>query len=382
MTILAQTSRNIKFCGVLILSLWGFFSFSCTKKTPDAIQIGAVLPLTGEVAQYGQSSKSGIDLAVEELNKNGGIDNKRIEILYEDSRGNSKDAVLAFQKLISINKVPAVIGDLLSSNTLAIAPIAEKNKIILLSPTSSAPKITDAGDFIFRNCASDIFEGAIMAHFSYDSLNARSVGVIYVNNDYGVGIKDIFTQTFIQKRGNVLAEESFAQGATDFRSQLLKIKSGNPDAIYIVGYRELGHLLKQATDLGVKSQFMSTVLFEDQEILKIAGAAAEGVIYSSRAYNPESSDKVTYEFVNAFKKKFVETPDIFAALSYDAIKILALAIERGGYTSEGIRDALYQIKHFPGVVGDTTFDQNGDVIQPATLKSVRGGAFVTLKPNM
>ena len=348
------------------------------KPESNIIKIGVILPLTGDGSKYGESGKKAIELALEEIDSNERIDEQKIDVIYEDSWSTPKGGVSAIQKLITTDKVQAVIGGMFSSVTLAIAPIAEKNKVVVLSPTSSSPKITDAGDYIFRNCASDIFEGAIMGKFAYDKLGFKKVAILYINNDYGVGIKDVFIKTFGAKGGAITVVDAFEQRSTDFRAQLTKIKGSEPQAIYIVGYKELGQLLKQAKEIGINSQFLSTVMFEDPEILKIAGGAAEGVIYSARAYNPEIEEGVTYKFVKLFKQKYNVTPDIFAGLSYDAMKILALTIEQGCRSGEEIKNALYSIKHYPAVVGDTSFDENGDVIQPAVLKTVKNGKFVKL----
>lgn len=369
----------IKFTLVVLFSIILMGGCGEQPRPEKIVKIGAVLPLTGDAAKYGQAAKKGIDLALEEINAKGGIRGTKLRIIYEDSQGLPKEAVSALQKLISINKVLAVIGDLLSSNTLAMAPLANREKVVLLSPTSSAPEITLAGDYIFRNCASDTFEGTIMAEYAYDQLGLHRVAIIYINNAYGVGILEVFKKTFLAKGGKVVLEEAFQQSATDFRTQLAKIKAAKPQAVYIVGYRELGLLLKQAFELGIKTQFLSTVMFEDPEILKIAGNAAEGVIYSARSYDPKLRTKPIERFVSAFRQKYHETPDIFAGLSYDAMRILGLAMERGGFSSNQIKDALYQIKDYPGVAGKTTFDQNGDVIQPATVKTVKRGNFVYLQ---
>jgi len=326
-----------------------------TKKEPDIIKIGAILPLTGDGAKYGEAAKKGINLALEEINGQGGVKGTKIKTIFEDTQGDPKAGVSAVQKLITIDKVPAIIGDLFSSVTLAVAPIMNQNKTVLLSPASSAPKITEAGDYIFRNCASDIFEGSIMGRFATNELGLKRIAILYINNDYGVGIRDVFKKTFISESGLITVEETFEQGATDFRTQLTKVKGSNPQAVYIVGYKELGQLLKQAREIGIKLQFLSTVMFEDPEIIKIAGPAAEGVIYSARAYDPGSMDKSTREFVTKYMHRYNESPDIFAALSYDAMKILSLAIERRGFTSNKIKDALYTIKHYPAVVGDMSY---------------------------
>jgi len=340
------------------------------------IKIGAILPLTGDAAKWGQASKNAIDLAVEGINKSGGISGRKVAVLFEDDRGGVTDATNAMTKLVKVDKVPLVLGTLFSSATLAIAPIANENKVVLLSPASSAPKITQAGDFIFRNCASDVYEGGIMAGFVHDTLKYRKVGVAYINNDYGLGLKTEFETAFKAKGGEIVASEAFDQGATDFRSLLLKIKAAAPDAIYLPGYPpEMGRLLRQAKELGINKQFLSVVIFEDPRVLELAGGAAEGVIYSCQIFDPTSGEANVRKFVTAYKTKYGSDPDIYAGLSYDAMNIAALAIKNGGTTGGGIRDALYKIRDFPGVTGVTTFDQNGDVTKPIGLKMVRNGKF-------
>jgi branched-chain amino acid transport system substrate-binding protein len=355
---------------VVILFVW-------SRRGSDArqISVGVVLPLTGDGAKYGAAARKAIELAFSAVNSAGGVNGTPLRAIYEDSQGKPQQGVSALQKLIAFDRVPAVIGDLFSSVTLAMAPVAESNRVVVLSPTSSAPAITNAGDYIFRNCASDEFEGAAMAEAATSRLGIKRVAILYVNNDYGVGIVTVFRKKFLERGGTIVAEEAFLQGASDFRAQLTRLRSVPSDAIYIVGYKELGQALKQATELGLKRQFLSTVMFEDLEILRVAGPAADGVVYSARAYDPQNTDPRTQAFVSGFRARYGETPDIFAAFAYDSANVMARAMETGGPTSEGIKKALYSIKDFQGVCGPVTFDENGDVSQPAFLKTVRNGAF-------
>jgi len=353
-------------------------SSGCAKRE-KVIKIGAILPLTGEAAKYGQSAKRGLGLALEEINTSGGVGGKKLSLIYEDSKANPKEGVNAIQKLITIHKVPAIIGAMASSVTLAIAPIAEKNKTVLLSPASSAPKITYAGDYIFRNCYSDIYEGTKMADYIWNETFYRIIGIIYINNDYGIGLKVAFEKRFTKLGGEVIISEPYEFGSTDFRAQISKVKNANPDAIYIIGYSEIGRLLRQAKETDLNKPFFSVIMFEDPDILKIAREAAEGVIYTFPSYDPESQEKQIRDFVEAFKKKYGQIPDGFTANSYDALKILVLAIEKGGEDSEGIKNALYTIKDFPGVTGRTLFDANGDVQKPIGIKTVKDGRFIWLK---
>ncbi|MHA1757143.1 MAG: ABC transporter substrate-binding protein, partial [Promethearchaeota archaeon] len=225
------------------------------------------MPLTGDAALYGQSIKKGIDIAVAEINKTGGIKGRKILVIYEDSKALPAEGVTAFKKLINIHNVPAVIGDAVSSVTLAIAPIAEKDKIVVLSPLSSAPAITHAGDFIFRNVPSDLFGGKVAAYFAVKHQCWTSLAILYINNDFGVGLKEVFSDVVESLGGKIVASEAYEQGSTDFRTQLSKIKETDPDAIFLVGYREAPQILIQAKEKGIKAKFLGTGLLEDPNVV-------------------------------------------------------------------------------------------------------------------
>ncbi|MFA6132840.1 MAG: penicillin-binding protein activator [Phycisphaerae bacterium] len=346
------------------------------RGNPQEITIGAILPLTGQGAAYGEAAKRGMDLAVQQVNSEGGIDGRTLRIVYEDSQGEPKSGVAAFQKLITVDRVPAVLGDLLSSVTLSIAPIANRREVVLLSPASSSPKLTDAGQYVFRNCPSDVYEGTVMADYAFNTLGYRRVAILRINNEYGVGIGGVFRRSFTDKGGTIVAEESYAEDATDFRTQITKIAGQNPEAVYLLGYKQMGYILRQAKELGFKTQFLSTVTFEDPEILKLGGAATEGVIYSASKFSPDSGDEVIRRFVNAYESLYQSKPNIFAGLSYDAVRILAIAMRDGGTDSNGIRAALHRINKYPGVAGETTIDSHGDAVLTPVLKTVRDGKFV------
>jgi len=361
---------------VLILS-FGFSGCSKEKAFKDVYRIGALMVLSGNDANYGRDSQRGIDLAAEEINNQGGIHGHPVEVLYEDSKGIPREGATAMQKLVSRDRVPVVIGGIFSSETLAAAPIAERNRVVLFSPGSSSPNITYAGDCIFRNWISDAFEGSIMADFARWGKGYTKVAIVYIKNDYGEGLKNEFTVRFESEGGQVSTMESYEQGNTDFRTQLLKAVRSGPDAIYLPGYyNELAQLLKQARELRINTQFLSVVSFEDPKMLELAGSAAEGVIYSTPAVSMQDTSSGVRTFVDRFSKKYGREPGLFAAHGYDAMHILALAIEKGGFTADGIRNSLYRIQNYPGVSGLTSFDSNGDVIKPVKLKTVRNGKFM------
>lgn len=347
----------------------------CAKKEKE-IKIGAITALTGPGAKYGESSKRGIDLAIEDANSSGGITGMKVTAIYEDYQTDPKLAVSAIQKLITAHNIFVIIGAAGSSEILAMAPIAEKNKVILFAPSASAPDITQAGDFIFRNVASDIYEGSVMAEYAKNTLKVQRAAVIYINNDFGIGLKESFGKRFREIDGTIASEQSFNPDESDFRSQLAKIKATKTNAVYIVGFKEIGLLLRQSAELGVKVKFLSFTMFEDPDILKVAGEAAEGVYFTSQAFDPENPYDIVQTFAKRFKQKYQVAPDIFAALSYDAARILISAIESAGYSSDKIKDALYRTKDFPGVTGTTTFDSNGDVVKPIGIKVVKDGQFV------
>ncbi|MCD6193333.1 MAG: ABC transporter substrate-binding protein [Candidatus Aminicenantes bacterium] len=347
-----------------------------TKREPEEIKIGVIVPLTGGSAKYGEDIKRGYDLAVEEINAEGGVRGRKIRLIYEDSEGKPEKAVTAAQKLIQRDRVVAILGPLWSSPTLAVAPICEKNKVVLLSSGSSSPKITDAGDYIFRNELSDKY-GAEQTAKLFFNLGFKKIAIIYVNNDFGIGYKDVTEQIYKNLGGVVTTTQSFEQDATDFRTQLLKIKDTNPEGLFIVGYKEMILILKQMREFGINAQILSVALFEDPEIIEKVGDVAEGAIYTYYGtFDPKSQESRIKEFVKKFEERYHKLPEYYAPIGYDAVKILALAIEKGGFAPEQIKEALYQIKDFPGLSGTTSFDENGDVAKPVILKTVEKGKFV------
>lgn len=349
------------------------------QKNSATFQIGAVLPLTGDAAAYGKSAQEGISLAIEEANRRGGIRGKTIEIIYEDCQASPRVGVTAINKLILQNHVPAVLGGIPSSVTLAMAPIAESNKVVLLSPSSSAPAITRAGDYIFRTAPSDVYQGSVMADQIIDRFGLRSIAILYINNDYGVGLMKTFGNRFRSKGGIVSFQEGYSPGVTDFRTLVAKVKSSGTGAIYLISQKEAGLILRTMSEADFAPRVFSTVLFEDPEVLKVAGRAAEDVIYTFPAYNPEDQDETVQKFRQGFRRKFRAEPDIFAALSYDATNILIEAIDAKGGGPEEIKNGLYGINKYKGVMGVTSFDSNGDVVQTVRLKTVRNGSFAFLE---
>jgi len=368
--------------GIIIITLAIVLIITQTKKEQGEIKIGAILPLTGDAALYGQNTKKGIDLKVAQINESGGIQGKKILVLYEDSKALPADGVAAIKKLAEINKVTVIIGDVVSSVTLAIAPIAEKNKVVVLSPISSAPAITNAGDYIFRIIQSDTYGGKVAAYFAIKDQGWHYLAVLYINNDFGVGLRNSFSMTVKELGGKIVSNEAYEQDSRDFRTQLAKIKKSNPEAIYLVGYRETPQILIQAKEIGLKAKFLGTGLMEDPKVVEVAKAAAEGVFYTQNQYTSDSPEPKVREFVKAFKDRYGSKPDIIAAYGYESMNVLHYAMTRSKLTSDSIKEELYKIKDFEGITGKISFDENGDIIQPMGVKIIQNGRFIWYKKEI
>jgi len=362
---------------VVIVALAIVLFITQTKKEPEVIKIGAILPLTGELASHGEDAKKGIDLAVEIINEQGGVRSHKVFVTYEDDRMQPKEGVSAFLKLVTTYKVQVVLGGIGSSVALAIAPIAQENNVVFLSPTASHSRLPLVGNYIFRIWSSDIFEGKKMSENAYNKLNLKKIAILFVNNDFGQGISEIFTGEFERLGGVVVSKDSYEQGDTDFRAHLHRIKELKPDAVYLPGYyQEVAKILKQAKELNINSQFLSTTPVENPKLLELAGNSAEGLIYTRPSFDPKNPSENYIKFVNLYRSKYHIDPGVAAAYSYDAINIILQSIEQGGFRSSEIRDAIAQIKDYPGVTGKISFDDNGDVIREFVLFTIRNGKFV------
>lgn len=376
-----KSSSALTIISILLASLM-VFSFGCVKKEEKEIKIGAILPLTGDGAVYGIKEKEGIELAVEENNATGGIRGKKIKVIFEDSKGEPARAVSAVQKLISQDKVNVVIGDAFSSPTLAIVPIIDKNKVILMSPTASNPKLSNSSEYFFRVWPSDVAEGAVAANLAVKKLNLKKLAILYGNNDYAIGLKEVFSKTIKELGMEILLTEVYNEGDSDFRAQLTRIKKLSPDGIYLAGYaKEFAKILVQAKELNIKSQFVSCGTFHEPEILKISGMAAEGVVFVQPYFDRASNDINIQKFVKSYENKFGSEAGVYAAHGYDAANVVIHAMKKGGTTSSEIKNILNNIKDFPGATGSITFIKGGDVIKPMRIMMVKGGHFVTFEDN-
>lgn len=355
---------------------------SPTSVSREKYVIGCSTPLTGEGANYGRSTKEGIDLAVEELNATKYLD-KVVEIAYEDDKINPNDGINAANKLINSDKVPVIIGPFGSSVTLAVAPIANKAKVVLIGASATADNIADAGDYVFRITPPNSRQGADVADFCSAKLNSKRAAIIYQNNDYGTTLKTAFEKQFTQNGGTITISEGVDLGIKDLRTQILKIKQTNPDVVFFpLHVAEAGLLLKQSRELGLNVKFISCDGAMVQDLLTIAGNAAEGSYYTTLALGYGVSDNDINQFNEAFKRKYNKEPDVYAAYYYEVTKIVAKAIKEGGYDADKIKEKLYAMtgeNAYNGVTGKTSFDKNGEVNKPFYVYEVVNGEYTLYK---
>jgi branched-chain amino acid transport system substrate-binding protein len=370
----ARTILSIVTATALLAATTGLVA--CGPKEEETIKIGAILPLTGDAAAYGKWIQEGLELGVADINEEGGIDGKKLEIIYEDDAADPTTAVNAISKLIKVDKVPIVFGSWVSSCVLSIAPIANMNHTVVMAEAMS-PKIRDTGDYIFRIQPDARYYIEQLVLFAYNELGIRTVSVLYVNNDFGVDQADVFTKEFEALGGKILSSQGFDEGETDFRSEIVKIFKENPDAVFFPAYTEIGEGLIQMREIGLdeSSIVLASALFENPIIIDTAGRAAEGVIYPYH-FDSLSDDPKVVEYQKKYNDTYGRDSEGYAALAYDGIHVIAQVMNEYGTTGDEIKDGLYEVTDFPGVTGPTTFDDYGDVIKPILIKTVKDGRFV------
>lgn len=361
----------------LLLFLFAvIFLFGCDnkKKKAGVVEIGVILPLSGNVAFVGKPSQNAYELAVSEFNQNS---NKKIKLLFQDSKAQPKEGINAFNKLAASN-VKIILGPIASSVTLAIAPLANKKKIVVFSPSSSAAPITYSGDYIFRNELSDEYGAKEQARLAIEELGWKSISIIYINNDYGVGINNSFEKEFINLGGVIPNIESFASGSTNFRTQLLKIKTDKSKAIFVIAQNEYVNIIKQIKELDIEKEIYATPIFQDQSFIESLGdEASNGIYYTYYGIFDEKSERTnTIEFVDKYRAKYNTAPTYYSALAYDNINIMLKCLKNVDFDTQKVKDELYNIKDFNGVTGTISFDKNGDVKKEVLLKKVQNGKFI------
>jgi len=344
------------------------------------VKIGAVISQTGAVAPYGHQVTRGIDLALEQVNAEGGFKGAPIQVIYRDDATNSEKGREAILDLIDNEDVEMVIGAISSQVTLEIAPICEKKRVVLLSPTSSAPQISEAGEYIFRNYPSDILEGTAMADFA-KQMGVRRVAIVALDNEFGAGLTEVFTRRFESKSREVVKTFRIGEtGAPSYAEMIAELKEIEPQGIYLVAYVDaLAELLKQIHAAGIDCLLMGSGAVTEQ-LGELAGEAAENLVYPQPSFDPDSDEPAVAEFVAAFRAKYNREPDIYAAHGYDALKLLVEAMRKTGFTfPDEIRRGLHGFENYMGAAGRTQFDERGDVVRYPEVFVIRDGKSVTIE---
>jgi branched-chain amino acid transport system substrate-binding protein len=350
---------------------------SC-RRTEGTVKLGEYASLTGKEAAFGQSSHKGTLLAIEEINAAGGVLGRQLELITEDNQTKQGESATIVKKLISRDEVVGILGEVASMRSLEAAPICQAYKIPMISPSSTNPKVTEIGNYIFRVCFIDPFQGTVMAKFSKETLKIRRVALLTsVSSAYSVGLAKYFKERFISDGGEVVIEQKFTEGDKDFNAQLTAIRAAGVEGIFVPGYyTEAALICKQARELGMTIPLFGGDGWEAPELIEIGGAAVEGCYYSTH-YSPQVKTPAVAEFVAKFQARFSgETPDAMAALGYDSASVMVDAIRRAGTTAEpAVRDALAATRDFPGVTGATSMDGDRNASKAAVIIMVKDGKF-------
>jgi len=351
------------------------------RRAPEGIPVGFYGSLTGPTATFGQSGKNGSTLAFDEINAAGGVLGDRIALHAEDDRGEPAEAASAVSKLIARDHVVALVGEAASSRTLAAAPIAQNNEIPMITPSSTNPQVTRVGNYVFRVCFTDDFQGAMVARFAAEDLKAKTALLLTdVRNDYSVGLGAAFRRSFEKLGGRVIGEQRYSEGDTDFSAQLTQMRTSPADVVFVPGYyTDVGLIARQKKSLGVAGTLLGGDGWDSPRLVEIGGEALDGAYFGNH-YSPQDPDPAVQRFVEAYRARFGQVPDSIGALAYDAARLLADAIRRAGSTAGArVREALAATKDFPGVTGVLTFDLERNPVKPITVLRIEKGRYVFVK---
>lgn len=377
---------------VLVLGLFaGCSSQQAAAPAPTAnagtVKVGLNYELSGGVATYGQGLVAGIELAVEEINKNGGVLGKQVELVKADNKSDNAEAANVATKLITRDKVIAILGPGTSGNTKGAVPVAMQNKVPLISASATADDVTvdsngNVRDFIFKTCFSDSFQGVIMANFAFGDLKLKNAAVLIDNtSDYSKGLAKSFKEKFTELGGTLTTEQAYQAKEKDFRAVLTNIKSTNPDVLYLPGYyEEVGLIVKQARELGLMVPVLGGDGYDSPKLTELATNDALNGVYFTNHYSSMDTSPEVVKFKEAFNAKYQKDPDAFNALGYDLAYFLADALERAGEADPlKLKDALASTKDFSGITGKLTVDEKHNPVKAITIIEMKDGVQTFLK---
>lgn len=364
--------------GLLVGLLGGCASGSGSKADNDTIRIGLAAPISGTQAQYGQAFKNGAELAAAQVNEAGGIDGKKVEIVVQDDKGDSNEAVNVANKFVSDKSILAVVGHFNSSATLATAPVYNKNKIVEISPSSSAPGVTDAGEYTFRVITTDAFQADYLANWTKE-LGYGKVALIYEQSDFGLGLLDVYKKSAPANNIDIVAAEAYNPGDKDFSTVLTKIKEKQPEAIFIGGfYNEAALIAQQAKKLNLNVDFIGVDSLYSEALLDLGKDSVEGFKLIGFFF-PGGENAEATKFAEQYQAAYNSKPDTYAAYSYVATSVVLEAIKEKGADRESIKTYLETLKDYKGATGILSFDENGDVITTPSRLTIQDGKFELYK---
>jgi branched-chain amino acid transport system substrate-binding protein len=374
--------KRILIASIIVVSLLS----ACTPNGGggDKVRIGVFMSTTGSTANFGISSVNGIKLAADEINAAGGINGKQVELLVQDDRSDASEAATIVTKFVTQDQVHGIIGEVASSRSIAAAPIAQNAKIPMLTPSSTNPEVTKKGNFIFRSCFIDPYQGAAIAQFAAKTLGAKTAAIMVDRkNDYSTGLEKVISETFTKFGGKIVATQSYQEGDQDFNAQLTSLKGSNPEVLFVPGYyNDVGLIAKQARDKGITVPLIGGDGWDSEQLYKIGGTALN-VSYFTNHYSPYDTDPKVVKFVNDYKAKYGSIPDALAATAYDAARIMFDAVKRSkSLTGPDIRDALAATKDYPGVTGTVTFNENRDAVKPIVMIEIKDGGTYAVKERV
>lgn len=371
---------------ISVLLCYSIFFFSaCTKKTELAtsnpsvneqneILFGEYGSMTGPESTFGIATHEGIMMAVEELNNKGGVKGKKIRVITYDDQGKADEAVTTITKLITQDKVLLILGEVASSRSIAAGAVAQQYRIPMISPSSTNPKVTQIGDYIFRVCFIDPFQGAVMAKFAINNLKLKKAAILRdMRSDYSVGLANFFAESYKQLGGQIVADLAYSSGDMDFKTQITAIKREKPDLLFVPGYyTEVGLIARQVKDLGFKGTLLGGDGWDSEKLTEIGGEAIMGGYFSNH-FAPEDKNPTVQNFVAHYKARYSKTPNGLAAMGYDAALVAIDALNRAtALTPTAVRDAIAATKNFQAVTGIITINNERNAVKPAVVLKVAG----------
>ncbi len=356
---------------LIVISLGIFLSMEREDRESDVVRIGATLPLSGDLSNFGVDAKNSIKLAVKEINAEGGINGKRVEIVYEDDMCDPKKCVNAVTKLLFIDNIKIILGPFCSGAALSVAPLTNENKFLFISGSATNPSLIDYPNFI-RTISSDAYQGAFAAEYIFNDMNIKYVAIQYAQNDYSIGVKDAFKKNFQSLGGEIVIEQAHEEGATDLRTQITRLKKTDAQLVYLASYPvDGGNFLKQAKELELNMEIFSPEVIEDEQFIKIGGLGTEGILFTrTKEFNDTN-------FSEKFANQYGNNPGAYAPFYYDATMFLFDAIDHCNFVDVGCVKDYFVENEYKGVSGSVLIDENGNRIgQEFIVKTIKNGEFV------